>query len=90
MQFFDVFYLITNEVSQIPETLMICKQTLYKPMNRHVICTICKLSTNHDTTHRIEGSLFWMFLSFLLQTGKCNSHFRASPAKFFSDTKGGG
>lgn len=40
---------------------MICSQTIYKPMNHHVISTICKLSKNRDMTHWIEGSLFWVF-----------------------------
>lgn len=44
------------------------------------------VSTSHDKTHRFDVSTFWMFLVFLLQNGKCNSHIRESPVKFFSNT----
>lgn len=35
-------------------------------------------------THQFDVSVFWMFLSFLLQNGKRSSRFYASPVKLFS------
>jgi len=48
-------------------------------MDHHTICTIY----NCDMTHQFDESMFWMFLSFLLQNSK---RIYASPVKFFSNT----
>lgn len=91
MQFFDVFYfiLLPNEVSQM-QLLEHLKLSWYviRPFTSQwiTIKSTLFLSTNHDKTHWFDVSTFWMFLGFLLQNNKCNSHIRESPVKLFSNT----
>lgn len=91
MQFFDVFYfiLLLNEVSQM-QLLEYLKLSWYviRPFISQWITIKSTLfvSTSHDKTHRFDMSTFWMFLVFLLQNGKCNSHICESPVEFFSNT----
>lgn len=66
----------------IPETVIIPNQTIYKPVNQHTNHTI----SNYKLWQWFDVSVFWMFPSLLLQNSKFDSHFYATPVKFFLNT----
>lgn len=66
----------------IPETVIISNQTIYKPVNQHIIHTI----SNYKLWQWLDVSVFWVFPSFLLQNSKFNPHSYASLVNFFFNT----